>query len=303
MDKMKRLLDQPGIPLNQLTPRGKKDRYICPLTLVSRAVQRGNLEMVKLLIGKGADVDARAPEGLNALAVAAEYGDQAIVQALLEAGAHVNGSPTTDTAADVPINLAGRYGNVPMLQELLKSDQLDINKQDSEGRGGIHFLVHAYEYAAGNHGKEKALLEIMKDMISKKVDVNKQDGSGSTPLHWAVMYEVSSEVFKLLLNVPNIQVNVQDQDGCTPLHHLVANYLYAKDPVVLSSLSQTIFLLIQHRARIDLKSKPWNERREVYYTDKEREKLLKDQAGKSVIEVAQESGNDALIKLLKGEAS
>jgi len=290
MDKVKRLVSQPGFPIDQLI-RDENDKYLYPLTLVSRAAQQGKLEMVKLLIGKGAHVDARAPGGIGALEAAAEHADTDMVKTLLEAGANVNGSPTTGFG---PIHLAGRYGNVPMLQELLKSDQLDVNKQDSGGRAGIHFLVHPYAYAAGNNEKEQALLEIMKDMISKKADVNQQTVTGSTPLHWAVSYDVSSEVFKLLLNVPNIQVNVQDQDGCTPLHNLVDRYLLEKDPAVLSTLSQKISLLIQHRADIHLKSKAWEERPQLNYMDKEWEDRLKDQAGKSVLEVAEGSGNDAL---------
>lgn len=297
MAKMKRLLDQPGFPLNQLTHE-KSDKYVCPITLASRAAQQGNLELLKSLIGKGASVDTRSPGGLSTLEVAAEHGDKVMVETLLKAGANVNGSPTTGFG---PIHLAGRYGNVPMLQELLKSDQLDVNKQDSAGRVVLHFLFSAIDRSdiKNDEKKKQELLEIIREMIRKGANVNKQTVSGSTPLHWASNHP--SEAFELLLTAPNIQVDVQDVDGYTPLHNLVHNYLRETDPVVLSMLSQKVSLLIQHGASIDLKSKPWEERTKVHYTDKERKRIVKDQAGKSVLELAQESGKIDLIKLLKGE--
>jgi ankyrin repeat protein len=300
MDKIERLVSQPGFPIDQLTPRDENDQYLYPLTLVSRAAQQGKLEIVKLLIGKGAHVDARVPGGIGALEAAAAHGDQAMVKTLLEAGAHVNGSPTAGFA---PLHLAGRYANIPMLQELLKSDQLDINKQDSAGRVGLHFLVSAIGRSVDENDEKKKqeLVEITREMISKGADVNKQTVSGGTPLHWASNHP--SEAFELLLNVPNIQVNVQDQDGCTPLHDLVHNYLRERDPVVLNKLSQKISLLIRHDAQIDLRSKTWEDPLRIRYSylDNEAEQRAKDRAGKSVLELAEESGNDALIKLLKGE--
>lgn len=296
MNKIKRLFAEPGIPINQLETY-ENSTYIYPITLVSKAAQRGNLEMVKLLIAKGANVEARAPGGASALEMAAQLGDQAMVKALLEAGADVNGSPTN---AFAPIHLAARYGNVAMLRELLKSDQLDINKKDGSKRIGLHFLIGAMGKPVIQDSKEKKqeILEIIKEMINRGADVNQQTIFGSTPLHWATRDYYASEALELILNAPTIQVDAQDDEGYTPLHTLVHDYLSEKDPVLLNDLSQRISKLIQKGARIDLKSKPWNERPKVHYGDKEWKRIVKEQAGKSVLELAVEAGNADLIRLL-----
>ncbi|KAF8222835.1 hypothetical protein L208DRAFT_1320375, partial [Tricholoma matsutake] len=68
------------------------------------ASSKGDQEIVKLLIEKGADVNAQGGEYGNALQAASYQGDQEIVKLLIEKGADVNAQ-------------GGEYGNALQASE------------------------------------------------------------------------------------------------------------------------------------------------------------------------------------------
>lgn len=88
----------------------KKDK------LLSDACKSGNLEMVRLLIGEGVDVNYNAP-----IIFACRQGNINIVRALIEAGA--NGT----IRHNMPIQVASSAGNIHIIEELMKrgADPLD----------------------------------------------------------------------------------------------------------------------------------------------------------------------------------
>lgn len=195
------------------------------------------------------------------------------------------------------------------LQALLKSDQLNMNELDIRGNTVLHSMMfYIKDHLDSHNEKIPVILETMKEMIMKGADVNKADDQGHFPLHQATSFFTDpithpTELIELFLNAPNIQVDVQDTDGCTSLHYLVCRYLISEDPLTLNSLTQQISLFVQHGARVDLKSKPWEKPQEIDESDNEQKekifKIFKDQAGKSVFELAEASGNNNLIELLK----
>jgi ankyrin repeat protein len=58
--------------------------------LVIAAAHDGNIEVMRLLIKKGADVKAKSPDGFTALISAASHGNVEAVKLLLARGADVN---------------------------------------------------------------------------------------------------------------------------------------------------------------------------------------------------------------------
>ena len=67
-----------------------------PLLLASK---QGNVRLVKILIEAGAKIDVKGPDGKSALMVALEKGPSGakVVEALVRAGADVNGATSDDT--------------------------------------------------------------------------------------------------------------------------------------------------------------------------------------------------------------
>ena len=95
--------------------------YYCGgiMTLLEAAVRNGNVEIVKLLIGAGADVNTGSIEPLLVLAV--KYGHTEILKALIDAGADVN------SATIKPILVtAVQYGNVDVVKALIDAGA-DVN--------------------------------------------------------------------------------------------------------------------------------------------------------------------------------
>ncbi|KAK3254803.1 hypothetical protein CYMTET_35996 [Cymbomonas tetramitiformis] len=85
------------------------------------AAEKGMVEMVRELAGKGAEVDAEDGEGRTALTVALAFGQEAAARALLEAGAGVNAG-----TGQRPLHAAAMKGMEEMVRELVeKSTEVD----------------------------------------------------------------------------------------------------------------------------------------------------------------------------------
>ncbi len=81
--------------------------------------QQGSPETIKLLLDKGADIEKRKPDGLNALMIAAAWDQAAIVQLLLDRGADINAKDRNGFTA-----LA--YAKKPAATKVLKDARLDL---------------------------------------------------------------------------------------------------------------------------------------------------------------------------------
>jgi hypothetical protein len=98
--------------INQKFPDGACKDW----TPIIIAAAEGHLEMVKLLIAKGADVNAKNAFGRTALMFASKYGFLDIVKALLQARADPNIRPKEGPIA---IIAAGDEGKAQVIRELL----------------------------------------------------------------------------------------------------------------------------------------------------------------------------------------
>lgn len=83
------------------------------------AAAAGNKEMVKLLISKGAEVNARTLRGITPLYMAAREADADTVKLLLNAGARKDFCTNDELA---PYDIAKKRGNTTDVQNLLKYD-------------------------------------------------------------------------------------------------------------------------------------------------------------------------------------
>jgi|GEM_PF-7135394 len=150
-------------------------------TLLIEAARGGDLEMVKLLLEGGADVNAsgesRFPSGppfgeeYTALTAATEKGHLETTRVLLEAGADPNRLN--------PL-LAAVYNNDrDAVQLLIKYGALIERPYGSENDDRVHSAL----VDACRHG----MIEMVQLLIDEGAHVNARDGSGNTALTYAVL--------------------------------------------------------------------------------------------------------------------
>jgi ankyrin repeat protein len=98
--------------------------------LLSIAPARDNPEMAKLLIEKGAEVNAKDNEGETALMIAASQSNPGILEALIEAGAEVD---ATNKAGGTALMAAAFRANIEEIKILLAKGA-DRKLKDKKGR-------------------------------------------------------------------------------------------------------------------------------------------------------------------------
>ena len=94
------------------------------------ASQNGHLDVVRALIAKGADVNAKN-DGLTALLLASQAGHDDVVQALLDGGADVNAG-----GLGTALMWASAGGHIHVVQSLIAKGA-DVNAKDDSGLTGL----------------------------------------------------------------------------------------------------------------------------------------------------------------------
>lgn len=182
------------------------------------ATASGNKEIIRLLIGAGADVNAVTRDtGRTALMVGLELNDRGVVSLLLEHGASVDiKQRDSETTA---LHMAARAGDAEMLNALLPhSRMVDVK----DGAGDTPLMIAARD------------VEIVKILIEKGADVNARNNLGQTPLALAIG---SVKAVRLLVE-HGADVNAVDADNWSPLQE-----------AMLSGCSDEILLLQRAGAR------------------------------------------------------
>jgi len=101
------MLDADPALLGDRQPNGR--------TPLHNAAYTGKLGIAKLLIGRGADVNAMTGTGSTPLHGATLYGHEAVVRLLVDKGANVNAA---NQAGYTPLTNASTFGSVPMMKIL-----------------------------------------------------------------------------------------------------------------------------------------------------------------------------------------
>jgi serine/threonine-protein kinase len=145
------------------------------------AIAAGNLEQVKSLLAKGADVNAASADRTTPLMLASET-NASIADALLAAGAQVE---STDASGRTALNRASAAGTEDTMR-LLLDHQANVNSRATD--------LSTPLLAAVAHGK----LGASELLIDRSADVNLADSNNTTPLMVAAEKQ-PAEFIKLLL--------------------------------------------------------------------------------------------------------
>lgn len=237
------------------------------LPALHQAVEAGADVLVRLLLWKGVDVNARDCCRRTALHLACQShhkNNRIIVDLLLSGGANVN---VQNEWGETPLHVACWSKNEYLVDVLLKNDaNLDlvnnkdmtplqivarlkvkdpslanalldshtaVNAVNSEGWSSLHFACSFMS------------IETVCAILNKGGDVNLPDSQGNTPLHIACTKNSRSLIEMLLYYCAN--VNAQNHAGRTPTH--IAS---------LHFLTHALDVLLDHRADVNAQDSSGN---------------------------------------------
>lgn len=180
-------------------------------TALDLAAADGNVGLVRLLIQRGADVNAAGSDGRTALHTAAAGGHQDVIHILVEHGANVDTADSDGWTAVLFAASSGRC-HVGALKALVEGHGANVNAADSGGRTAVHLAVDRND----DHAIETLAL-VGADMEAMVDD--------ATPLYVACEDLRHEAALALLRNGANLQPPPLDDwlFWPTPLHAAAAN--------------------------------------------------------------------------------
>ncbi|XP_065577154.1 serine/threonine-protein phosphatase 6 regulatory ankyrin repeat subunit C-like [Artemia franciscana] len=165
------------------------------------AVISGDLEVIKMVLDKGADVNARDIYGESPLHLAASSRcSQTVVECLLKFGADVHIRNSEQLS---PLHLAAHCGHTQTVECLLRSGA-DVNARDVKDRSPLHL--------AARHGHTQTA-----ECLSRcGAEVNARDVKDRSPLHLAARHGHTQTAE--CLSRCGAEVNARDVNDKSPLH-------------------------------------------------------------------------------------
>lgn len=173
------------------------------------AAEMGNVDLVKLLVKKGVEVNRKkkgtfSAPSLTPLMKAAEEGHVRVAKVLIDAGANINTKSEREQAKFpiTPLSRAALSGETDLVKMLLKNG---AKVQKPYGVKALHNAI------AEGH------VLIVRALMESGMDVEIRGDGGDTPLMTAAKFGELHSV-KLLLQ-KGADVQATDESGETPLHH------------------------------------------------------------------------------------
>eukprot|EP01103_Thecamoeba_quadrilineata_P010302 TRINITY_DN2181_c0_g1_i2.p1 TRINITY_DN2181_c0_g1~~TRINITY_DN2181_c0_g1_i2.p1 ORF type:complete len:251 (+),score=61.88 TRINITY_DN2181_c0_g1_i2:799-1551(+) len=169
------------------------------LTPLHLAVSQKRMDSARLLIERGANIEARTSQEMTVLWMACHSGDFELLQFLIEKGAQVE---TSNHQADSALCVSCFRGHEKTTELLLKHNA-NVRHKNCQNNGPLHM-------AAGISKN----LNIVKLLLRYSAPVNDIGMLGKTPLHLA--YHARSQPIIQVLLEHGADTNIKDETGKTP---------------------------------------------------------------------------------------
>jgi len=183
-------------------------RYNTPLLLVAK--NSNNLEMFSILLDAGAIVDAKDTSGMSALMLAIKNNAKVeVISKLLDAGASVN-LREYDWGI-YPLGFVARYNTDPAVFSALIAPGADVNRGT-----GFGYTVST-STSLMNSAKYSSDPLIFLVLIGARADVNVSEDEGMTPLAYATQNSNDPYILQMLIEA-GAKVNIREKGkGMPPL--------------------------------------------------------------------------------------
>ena len=263
------------------TDEQKKELSEHAATLLHVAASNPNVAVTKYLVSKGADVNAKADNGVSPLHIAVGEGNIEVVKYLVSQGTDVNVKANNGTT---PLDIAKETGNTEVIRYLESvGTKSGTNLPNAEVNTPVIFTAEEQKkidmFVAANGRDIKAVDDrgmtllhsaiewgdaVVKYLVSIGADVNVRDTANQTLLHWTALGgEV--EIAKYLVS-KGVNVNAKHKFGATALHFAAHN-----------GHIEVVRFLVSQRADVN----------------------AKDEFGDTPLDVAKENENTEVVKYLE----
>ena len=170
-----------------------------PLMLAAR---KGHQNIITHLITCGASVDKKDLNNRTALHYASERGNLEMVKLLLNAGAEID---EVEGSRSTPLMLAARKGHQNIITHLITCGA-SVDKKDLNNRTALHYA------------SERGNLEMVKLLLNAGAEIDEVEGSRSTPLMLAARKGHQNIITHLI--TCGASVDKKDLNNRTALHYV-----------------------------------------------------------------------------------
>jgi len=182
--------------------------------LMLAADTEDSIELIDLLIKAGADVNAVDNDGWTPLLTAVVNDNLKATKVLLDHGANIN---AINSDLENALIIAVKLGDSDSLIELLIKHGANINAKDKNGLTALMFAIAELYDPIDKIDKVKLL-------IRSGVDLDEQDNSGKTALIHAAIIADATIIETLLAH--GADMNIMDKHGFTAFDYALDNTIH-----------------------------------------------------------------------------